>query len=106
MGLIGFNTPSTVGRELEYVQKAIANQHIAADGYFTNECNEYFKNKIGIKKSLLTTSCTHALEAISCLIDIKPGDEIIIPSYTFVSTANALSQEAENLFLLIFEKTP
>ena len=56
--------PSTVGRELEYVQKAIANQHIAADGYFTNECNEYFKNKIGIKKSLLTTSCTHALEAI------------------------------------------
>lgn len=106
MGLIGFNTPSTVGRELEYVQKAIANQHIAADGYFTNECNEYFKNKIGIKKSLLTTSCTHALEAISCLIDIKPGDEIIIPSYTFVSTANAfISRGGKPIFIDIRKDT-
>ena len=79
MDLIGFNIPSTVGRELEYVQKAINNQHIAANGYFTNKCNKYFENKIEINKSLLTTSCTHALEAVATLLNIKPGDEIILP---------------------------
>ncbi len=106
MDFIGFNTPSIVGRELKYVQEAILNQHIAADGAFTKKCNAYLKNVIGIKKSLLTTSCTHALEAISYLIDIQPGDEIILPSYTFVSTANAfISRGGKPIFVDIRKDT-
>jgi len=86
---IPFNKPFSTGKELEYIQDAIARGHISGNGYYTKKCHEYFQNRYGFKKCLLTTSCTDALEMAAILIDIKPGDEVIIPSYTFVSTANA-----------------
>lgn len=87
--MINFNVPPFVGTELEYVKKAIENQKICGDGEFTKLCNKWFEEKTGTAKALLTTSCTHALEMAAILCDIKPGDEVIMPSYTFVSTADA-----------------
>ncbi len=87
--MILFNIPPHVGTELKYIEKAIRNNKICGDGEFTKLCNEWIENKTGCKKALLTTSCTHALEMAALLCDIKPGDEVIMPSYTFVSTANA-----------------
>ena len=87
--MINFNIPPFVGTELEYVKKAIDNQKICGDGEFTKLCNNWFEEKTGTEKALLTTSCTHALEMAAILCDIKPGDEVIMPSYTFVSTADA-----------------
>ena len=86
---IAFNIASTVGNELRHVQKAINRKHISASGVYTKKCNKIFEEKFSLIKSILATSCTHALEASAILLDIKPGDEIILPSYTFVSTANA-----------------
>ena len=86
---IGFNRVSEVGNEIRYIKNAIARKHISGAGRYTEKCNQIFEEKFLIKKSILATSCTHALEAASILLNIKPGDEIILPSYTFVSTANA-----------------
>lgn len=86
---IPFNKPHLTGKECEYIHQAVLSGKISGDGRFTKRCHEYFETKYGFKKCLLTTSCTDALEMAAILIDIKPGDEVIVPSYTFVSTANA-----------------
>ena len=86
---VDFNRPVIVGRELEYIQQAIANGHISGDGPFTKKCHALFEKELGVQKALLTTSCTHALEMSAILLDIQPGDEVIIPDFTFVSTVNA-----------------
>jgi len=86
---IPFNQPYTTGKELEYIQDAIKRGHISGNGYYTKRCHEFFQERYGFRKCLLTTSCTDALEMAAILIGIKPGDEVIMPSYTFVSTANA-----------------
>lgn len=87
--MLNFNIPPFVGLEMEYIREAVSNQKICGDGEFTKKCSRWIENKTKINKALLTTSCTHALEMAAILIDIKPGDEVIMPSYTFVSTANA-----------------
>lgn len=87
--MIDFNRPPYVGKELEYIEEAIRENKICGDGAFTKKCSAWIKDKLGSKYSLLTTSCTHALEMAAYLSDIGPGDEVIMPSYTFVSTADA-----------------
>lgn len=87
--MITFNKPYLSGKELQYIQEAVASMKISGDGTFTKKCHQFFESTYGFKKVLLTTSCTDALEMAAILIDTKAGDEIIIPSYTFVSTANA-----------------
>jgi len=74
---------------MEYVAQAVANSHISGDGIFTKRCHRLLEETVGVKKALLTTSCTHSLEMAAMLLDVKPGDEVIIPSFTFVSTINA-----------------
>jgi dTDP-4-amino-4,6-dideoxygalactose transaminase len=86
---IPFNRFCKVGIEFAYIQQAIDAMHISGDGRFTNLCHELLERKLGVRKTLLTTSCTHALELAALLLDIRPGDEVILPSFTFVSTANA-----------------
>lgn len=87
--MISFNRPPVVGNEIKNIQQAINNRKICGDGVYTQKCNKWIEENTGIKKALLTTSCTHALEMAAILADIGPGDEVIMPSYTFVSTANA-----------------
>lgn len=87
--MISFNVPPYVGKEKEYVSQAIDNHKICGDGEFTKKCSKWIEEKTGTEKALLTTSCTHATEMAALLCDIQPGDEIIMPSYTFVSTADA-----------------
>ena len=88
--MVKFNVPSCVGREEDYIKEVIIeNRKLCGDGPFTNKCNDWFEQKFKSKKILLTTSCTHALEMAAILCDIKEGDEVIAPSYTFVSTVNA-----------------
>nr|WP_106783736.1 dTDP-4-amino-4,6-dideoxygalactose transaminase [Lysinibacillus timonensis] len=87
--MIKFNIPPVTGKELEYITDVIESRHLAGDGKYTKLCNEWLEKTTGTKKALLTTSCTHALEIAALLLDVQPGDEIIMPSYTFVSTANA-----------------
>ncbi|MEG1848644.1 MAG: dTDP-4-amino-4,6-dideoxygalactose transaminase [Lachnospiraceae bacterium] len=87
--MINFNVPPYTGKEMDYIKQAVDNQKICGDGIFTHKCSEWIEKKTGTKKSLLTTSCTHALELAALLADIREGDEIIMPSYTFVSTADA-----------------
>lgn len=87
--MIRFNVPPYTGNEIENIRKAVENQHICGDGMFTKQCSEYLEEITGTSKCLLTTSCTHALEMAALLCDIKEGDEVILPSYTFVSTADA-----------------
>jgi dTDP-4-amino-4,6-dideoxygalactose transaminase len=86
---INFNQPTLVGREMEYMQKAIQNFHISGDGEFSKKCHALIETELTVPKVLLTTSCTHALEMAGLLLNIQPGDEVIIPSFTFVSTVNA-----------------
>ena len=86
---IPFNRPSMVGDELKYITEAVQSGKISGDGLFSKKCHAFFENRLGFKKVLLTTSCTDALEMSAILLDIKPGDEVIVPSYTFVSTVNA-----------------
>jgi len=86
---IPFNKPSFEGREHEFLEAAIASGQISGDGSFTKRCHEFLESELGVAKALLTTSCTHALEMSALLLDIKPGDEVVIPAFTFVSTANA-----------------
>lgn len=89
MPMINFNKPPFAGNELEYIKQAIATDKISGDGFFTKKCHAWIEEKTGTAKTLLTTSCTHALEMASILIDIQEGDEVIMPSFTFVSTADA-----------------
>lgn len=88
--MIDFNVPPYVGTEMKYVEEAAAKNHkICGDGPFTHRCSEWLENRTGTARALLTTSCTHATELAALLSDIKEGDEVIMPSYTFVSTADA-----------------
>lgn len=87
--MIPFNKPYMTGKELWYISQAHANRHLSGDGSFTRNCHEWLEGRIGSAKALLTHSCTAALEMAALLADIQPGDEVIMPSYTFVSTANA-----------------
>lgn len=87
--MINFNVPPFTGKEFEYMREAVENQKICGDGPFTKKCGEWIEKQTGTAKCLLTTSCTHATELAALLADIKPGDEVIMPSYTFVSTADA-----------------
>lgn len=87
--MISFNVPPVTGKEIIYMQDSISRNKICGDGYYTKLCNKWIEDTTGIAKALLTTSCTHATELAAILCDIKPGDEVIMPSYTFVSTANA-----------------
>lgn len=87
--MIGFNIAPFTGKEFEYIQEAIQAEHICGDGMFTKKCNAWIEEQTGTAKALLTTSCTHATEMAALLLDIQPGDEVIMPSYTFVSTADA-----------------
>ncbi|MBV1931823.1 MAG: dTDP-4-amino-4,6-dideoxygalactose transaminase [Porticoccaceae bacterium] len=87
--LIPFNKPYMTGKELWYISQAHANGHLAGDGEFTRRCNAWLENYVGCNKALLTHSCTAALEITAILADLQAGDEVIMPSYTFVSTANA-----------------
>lgn len=86
---IPFNKPYLTGQELDYIKDAVSRGKISGNGYYTQKCQEFFQERYGFKKCLLTTSCTDALEMAAILCNIQPGDEVIIPSYTFVSTANA-----------------
>lgn len=87
--MIPFNKPFLTGKELEYINEAVSLGKISGDGAFTRKCHDFFEKKYGFNKCLLTTSCTDALEMAAILCDIRPRDEVIMPSYTFVSTANA-----------------
>ncbi len=86
---IPFNRPCFAGNEQAYIAQAIANGQISGDGLFTKRCHAYLERELGVPKALLTTSCTHALEMAALLLRLQPGDEVIIPSFTFVSTVNA-----------------
>jgi dTDP-4-amino-4,6-dideoxygalactose transaminase len=87
--LIDFNRPFIAKNQIAYIQEAIQSGHISGDGQFTKKCHAWLENYLGVKKALLTTNCTHALEMSALLLDLKPGDEVITPSFTFVSTVNA-----------------
>ena len=86
---IPFNKPGLVGHELTYIADAILRGHSAGDGRYTSLCHDFLQRELGCHRALLTTSCTHALEMCALLLDIRAGDEVIVPSFTFVSTANA-----------------
>jgi dTDP-4-amino-4,6-dideoxygalactose transaminase len=91
MSSIPFNRPHLTGREHEYMAEAVSNGHISGDGKFTRLCSQLLEKQLGVSRALLTTSCTHALEMAAILLNIKPGDEVIVPSFTFVSTVNAFA---------------
>ena len=105
--MIPFNIPPYVGKELEYIKEAMEKNHkICGDGPFTKKCSEWMGNKFNVKKVLLTTSCTHATEMTAILTDIKEGDEVIAPSFTFVSTVNPfVLRGAKIVFIDINPKT-
>jgi dTDP-4-amino-4,6-dideoxygalactose transaminase len=87
--MIPFNRPTIVGRELYYISQVIHFGHAAGDGMFTKKCHALLEEALGVSKALLTTSCTDALEMSALLLNIQPGDEVVVPSFTFVTTANA-----------------
>jgi dTDP-4-amino-4,6-dideoxygalactose transaminase len=86
---ISFNSPELMGREFEYMREAAERRHLSGNGYFTKLCEDRLRQELGAEKILLTTSCTAALEMTAILLNIQPGDEVIVPSFTFVSGANA-----------------
>jgi dTDP-4-amino-4,6-dideoxygalactose transaminase len=89
MKKIPFNKAAIMGREFDYIHEAIDSMHVSGDGPFTKKCHRLFEEMLGVSRVLLTTSCTHALEMSAILLDMAPGDEVIVPSFTFVSTVNA-----------------
>jgi len=95
--VIPFNKPFIAGNEIEYIKEAVISGKISGDGDYSKKCQSYFEEKYGFKRTLLTTSCTDALEMASLLCNIEPGDEVILPSYTFVSTANAFALRGAKL---------
>ena len=94
---IPFNRPCLAGNEYKYIAQAIANGHASGDGPFTRKCHELLERELGVPRVLLTTSCTHALEMAALLLDCGPDDEVIVPSFTFVSTANAFALRGARL---------
>lgn len=97
MNEIPFNKPYLTGKEVHYIYQAVYSGKLSGNGIFTKRCQEYFESRYGFKKSLLTTSCTDALEMCAILANIQPGDEVIIPSYTFVSTALAFARQGARI---------
>ncbi|WP_430817675.1 dTDP-4-amino-4,6-dideoxygalactose transaminase [Carboxylicivirga sp. RSCT41] len=95
--MIPFNKPYITGKEAHYLYKAVESGHLSGNGQFTKRCQAYFEERWGFKKTLLTTSCTDALEMCAMLINIQPGDEVIVPSYTFVSTALAFARQGAHI---------
>ena len=95
--MIPFNKPYLTGKETEYIEQAVRSGKISGNGMFTQRCQQFFESRYGFKKCLLTTSCTDALEMAAILCDIQPGDEVIIPSYTFVSTALAFVRQGAKI---------
>ena len=95
--MIDFNIPPYVGKEMDYIKEAVTNRKICGDGVFTKKCSNWMKEHFDVNQVFLTTSCTHALEMAAVLTDIKAGDEVILPSYTFVSTADAFVQRGASL---------
>lgn len=87
--MIDFNRPAFTGREFDYIRDAVQRGMLCGDGEYTKRCSRWMMDKFHVNHVMLTTSCTHALEMAAHLCDIKPGDEVIMPSYTFVSTADA-----------------
>lgn len=103
---IPFNKPFIIGRELSLIADAVSRGHLSGDGHYTKQCNRWFEEKLNCRKALLTHSCTAALEMAAILCDLQPGDEVILPSYTFVSTANAFAlRGAVPVFVDIREDT-
>lgn len=94
---IPFNKPYLTGKETSYIEKAVMSGKISGNGMYTQKCQSFFEEEYGFKKTLLTTSCTDALEMCAILLNIQEGDEVIIPSYTFVSTANAFVLRGANI---------
>lgn len=104
---IPFNKPFLTGREVDYIRQAVKSGKISGDGLFTRKCHQFFTERFGFHKALLTTSCTDALEMAAILLDIREGDEVIAPSYTFVSTVNAfILRGARIVFADSAEDTP
>lgn len=103
---VDFNRPAPVGREMDYVAEAMRSGHISGDGAFTAKCRALLEETLGVPRVLLTTSCTHALEMAAILLNIQPGDEVIVPDFTFVSTVNAfVLRGARPVFVDIREDT-
>ena len=94
---IVFNKPYLTGKEMHYIYQAVYSGKISGNGEFTQRCQQYFEERFGFKRVLLTTSCTDALEMCAILADIQPGDEVIIPSYTFVSSALAFVRQGAKI---------
>jgi dTDP-4-amino-4,6-dideoxygalactose transaminase len=90
-GFIPFNRPALVGTELDYIRAAVGTMHVSGDGEFTKRCSRVLEQLLDVPRVMLTTSCTHALELAALLLDLESGDEVIMPSFTFVSTANAFA---------------
>src|SRR5258708_21784382 len=86
---VPFNRPSFVGAERQYIEESLSRGHISGDGEFSRRCSALLEGQLGVDRALLTTSCTHSLEMAALLLELQPDDEVIVPSFTFVSTANA-----------------
>ena len=95
--MIPFNKPYLTGKEAHYMYQAVFSGKISGNGMFTKKCQSFFEIRYGFKKCLLTTSCTDALEMAAILCDIQPGDEVIVPSYTFVSSALAFVRQGAKI---------
>ena len=105
--MIPFNKPYLTGKEMQYIEDAVKSGKISGNGLFTKKCQEFFEKEFGFKKTLLTTSCTDGLEMAAILADIKEGDEVIVPSFTFVSTALAfVRQDADIVFADSYSDNP
>ena len=102
--ILGFNKPYLTGKELEFIRDAVEREKISGNGFYTQQCQQFFTNRYGFKKTLLTQSCTAALEMSALLLDAGPEDEIILPSFTFVSTANAFALRGAKLIFADSEK--
>jgi dTDP-4-amino-4,6-dideoxygalactose transaminase len=100
--MIHFNVPPFTGKEFDYMKEAVGNKKICGDGHFTKECDAWMEERFGAKKALLTTSGSTALDMAALLCGLKPGDEVILPSFTFPSTANSFVLAGAKLFLLMF----
>ena len=105
MTMINFNEAPVCGTELDHIRNAIADRHICGDGTFTKQCNKFLEGYTKCKKALLTNSCTAALEMSALLLDIQPGDEVICPSYTFITTSSFALRGAKLVFVDIRDDT-
>lgn len=102
--MIGFNKPYITGKEFDFIHDAVEREKLSGNGYYTQQCQDFFTKRYGFRKALLTQSCTDALEMAALLLDIGPDDEVILPSFTFVSTANAFSLRGARLIFADSER--